>query len=118
MKMKYILDRLLLLGSVYKRQHAIRPHEQPRNAQARMSANDALPVSSTIWSCFNSSGLGRHYEQYPDEYADADDEHGNGIYPTEPHGSPRSFKHPATMSDLYCKFETVIRANRDAFAAR
>jgi hypothetical protein len=29
--------------------------------------------------------LGRHYQQYPDEYADADDEHGNEIYPTEPH---------------------------------
>jgi hypothetical protein len=25
---------------------------------------------------------------------------------------------PATMSRLYCKFETRMRANRDAFAAR
>src|SRR6266404_326925 len=95
MKMKYILDRLLPLGSAYKRQHAIRPHEQPRKAQARMSADDALAVSSTIWSRFNSSELGHHYQQYPDEYADADDEHGNGIYPTEPHCmSSLSFQQP------------------------
>ena len=29
--------------------------------------------------------LGRHYEQCPDKDADADHEHGNGIYPSEPH---------------------------------
>jgi hypothetical protein len=83
-----------------------------------MSTDDALPVSSTIWSRFNSSELGRHYQQYPDEYTNADDKHGNEIYPTEPHGMSLSgASNTATITRLYCKFETAIRANRDAFAA-
>jgi hypothetical protein len=66
----------------------------------------------------NSSELGRHYQQYPDEYTDADDEHGNEIYSTEPHGMSLSgASNTATITRLYCKFETAIRANRDAFAA-
>jgi hypothetical protein len=53
----------------------------------RPSKTSALDcVSSSLRLRINASELGRHYQQYPDEYADADDEHGNEIYPTEPHG--------------------------------
>ena len=51
-----------------------------------MCADDGSTCVEYHLERFNSSELGRHYQQYPDEYADADDEHGNEIYPTEPHG--------------------------------
>ena len=53
--------------------------------------------------------LGRHYEQCPDKDADADHEHGNGIYPSEPHGMYlRDFQHPSLGFEL-CPSSVPIR---------